>query len=151
MNASKKEIVDCPKCSGAGRIQAFGHYAAGVCFECGGVGRFAITAATSAEIAASARRNAHDLAVRALAHKIGLTSDGKTYSAVGSLIMGAHEEHGIFLMPASAGSFSASPAGRRLAAAYAEAVSIIDAAAASRTIRPAQVARLAEIAAMMPA
>ena len=29
---------DCVKCSGTGRIPRFGHYAQGVCFDCGGTG-----------------------------------------------------------------------------------------------------------------
>jgi len=35
-NAMK--TVSCPKCSGSGQIEAFGHYAQGRCFDCGGAG-----------------------------------------------------------------------------------------------------------------
>jgi hypothetical protein len=35
---SKLTKVDCPKCSGRGHIEAFGHYAQGVCFGCNGAG-----------------------------------------------------------------------------------------------------------------
>ena len=33
-----RERGDCAKCSGTGYIQRFGHYAQGVCFDCGGTG-----------------------------------------------------------------------------------------------------------------
>jgi hypothetical protein len=33
-----RERGDCVKCSGTGYIQRFGHYAQGVCFDCGGTG-----------------------------------------------------------------------------------------------------------------
>lgn len=59
------ETVACPKCDGKGYIRAFGHYAGGVCFDCGGAGTFEITAATPADIAHAARARAeHEVRCR---------------------------------------------------------------------------------------
>jgi len=33
-----KQRIKCQKCDGCGYIEAFGHYAQGVCFDCGGAG-----------------------------------------------------------------------------------------------------------------
>lgn len=146
MNASKTEIIDCPKCDGKGIIRAFGHYASGVCFECGGKGRFEITAATPAQIAQAARNNAHAAAIRSLALKIGISQNGKTYLPVGELVVGCHTEDSVYRMQAPAGSFSASPKGRKLASIYAEAVAIVDAAVEARMVGRRQVARLQTLA-----
>lgn len=37
-----KTNVNCPKCDGRGHIEAFGHYAQGVCFCCKGRGTIAV-------------------------------------------------------------------------------------------------------------
>lgn len=34
------KATNCPKCMGSGRISAFSHIKAGVCFSCGGSGVF---------------------------------------------------------------------------------------------------------------
>jgi len=39
---SNLQQVECPKCSGKGHIEAFGHYAQGVCFGCNGSGTLTV-------------------------------------------------------------------------------------------------------------
>ena len=46
------QTFSCGKCSGKGRIDAFGHYAAGRCFDCGGTGRVTFKAGPAADRAA---------------------------------------------------------------------------------------------------
>jgi hypothetical protein len=151
MNATRTEITGCPKCDGKGRIHAFGHYANGVCFECGGTGEIEITASTPAEVAQAARSAAHANGVRALAMKIGTEANRKTYTAVGSLIVSAHTERNTFPCTAPAGSFAASKRGRELLTAYDEAVQIIDAAVSRRNIARSAIARLGKLAEIISA
>lgn len=37
--AAEKVANNCPRCMGSGRISAFQHFKAGVCFSCGGTGK----------------------------------------------------------------------------------------------------------------
>lgn len=39
-----RTMIQCPRCSGSGRIKAFGHVSGGVCFLCDGTGRAEVTA-----------------------------------------------------------------------------------------------------------
>lgn len=52
---TKQPTVECSKCDGIGVIQAFGHYAEGVCFQCKGTGRLngkTVTARRQLEVSA---------------------------------------------------------------------------------------------------
>lgn len=45
------KLVECSKCDGNGKIAAFGHYAAGVCFVCAGTGTVSVPKRGVAEMA----------------------------------------------------------------------------------------------------
>ena len=48
-----KTIATCPKCMGKKHIRGFEHYAAGVCFECGGSGSVVVKLRAVADRVAS--------------------------------------------------------------------------------------------------
>jgi len=39
MNTATADMIECPKCAGAGRFGAFAHIESGTCFQCGGAGK----------------------------------------------------------------------------------------------------------------
>lgn len=41
MNTATADMIECPKCAGAGRFGAFAHIESGTCFKCGGAGKIA--------------------------------------------------------------------------------------------------------------
>lgn len=47
MATNTTRTVSCPKCSGSGIVQRFGHVKNGVCFDCNGTGRIAAYARPS--------------------------------------------------------------------------------------------------------
>jgi len=147
MNATTKEAHACPKCDGKGRIIAFGHYAAGVCFECGGSKVIYLDPMTDSQRMQAIMSAEYGKAVIALAQKIGIDAGSKFYNRIGNLILGAHAERGTWAGwgNASPGSMSAK-FGKQRSAFYQQVVDIIDEAVTSRSIRPSQVAKLAEMA-----
>ncbi len=46
-----KQMVECPKCDGSGRISAFAHIESGACFRCGGAGKVAYRARKAVAVA----------------------------------------------------------------------------------------------------
>ena len=137
---------DCAKCNGAGHIRGFSHYAAGVCFDCGGAGRFDCDPLSPSAAARAAINAAHDKGVRALAVAVGLCADGRTYTTLGSMIVGAHSDRGNFCGPVE----HLNPAHRRRVEAglafWDEVCTIVDAAVLARSIRPSALARLQAMA-----
>lgn len=41
MKTTATDMIECPKCAGAGRFGAFAHIESGTCFKCGGAGKIA--------------------------------------------------------------------------------------------------------------
>jgi hypothetical protein len=144
MGNAAKQMSGCGKCDATGRIRAFSHYAAGVCFDCGGTGRIYHDPISAATLANEAARHARDTAVRALAAKIGLKADG-SYTALGCMVLECDAERHMWPEIAAVGSrhHRLGPARR---AFWAEVSSIVDAAVDARAIAPSAVARLSEMA-----
>jgi hypothetical protein len=46
---NNQHLVECPRCMGRGVIEAFGHYANGVCFQCKGEGKVRAPKITATE------------------------------------------------------------------------------------------------------
>ena len=143
----RKTAYTCPKCDGRGIINGFRHYASGICFECGGAKIIYLDPITNAQKVQIAERGKRDDAIIALANRIGLNADGKTYNPIGCLILDSDAEFGVWAgwELATAGSL-AHRYGQARCAFYREVQSIVDRAIETRTILPSQVARLSGMA-----
>ena len=144
MSKAAKQVSGCGKCDATGRIRAFSHYAAGVCFDCGGSGRISHDPISAETLANDAAREARRDVVSALAAKIGMRADG-SYTALGCMVLDCDTERHMWPVIAAVGSLHhrLGPARRTF---WSEVAAILDAAVAARAIAPSAVARLSELA-----
>lgn len=76
-----KMTANCYKCDGTGRINAFSHYAKGVCFACGGQGASTVSPSSDKSLAAQAEIRTGKQVVCPAYGAIYITKHGEGFSA----------------------------------------------------------------------
>jgi len=154
--AAKTETFTCGKCDGR-KVVNFGSNRPDMvnrwCFDCGGTGKITINRESPSQAAQRALNVAHELAVRALANKVGTCPDphagtayakagSRNYTPVGCIITACHRERGEWSYENPAPGSMAARVGPARLAFWTEVCNIVDAAVATRSILPSQLARL---------